>query len=231
MSISLVQTSPEPHNLSMAPRSERSRLPGTITKLLEAVLARHREASDALMLAIPERSAMSFALESFRAIDDLTAWDVASKVHKELQTIIEAHEQALRNSAWHSSGLVYSGNVVPELYLLLQAIPSSAPDLLAREYDVPLKVVADWLDVAPKTLARRGNAALLPRKESEIAVRYGRVFEQAREAFGSDDAARDWLTTAQSSLGYAIPVDLLRSELGARQVERVLELIDYGEYI
>jgi putative toxin-antitoxin system antitoxin component (TIGR02293 family) len=215
----------------MSPTSQRSPLPATITKLLEDMLARHREASDALRLAIPERSAMCFALESFRAIDNLSIWGAASNVHRELQTVVEAHEQALRRFAGHSTSLVSSGAVLPELYLLLQAIPSSAPELLAREYDVSLKVVADWLDVAPKTLARRGNAALLPRKESEIAVRYGRVFEQAREAFGSDEAARDWLTTAQPSLGRAVPIDLLRSELGARQVERVLELIDYGEYL
>ena len=64
-----------------------------------------------------------------------------------------------------------------------------------------------------------------------MALRFGRVFEQAREAFGTEEAAREWLTSAQPTLDSAVPVALLRTELGARQVERAIELIDYGDYV
>jgi putative toxin-antitoxin system antitoxin component (TIGR02293 family) len=91
--------------------------------------------------------------------------------------------------------------------------------------------VAKWLDTSQKTLSRRGKEGMLGRSESDLALRYGRTFAHAREALGTDEAARQWLTSAQPALAGAVPTDLLRTDVGAREVERILELIDYGDYI
>jgi putative toxin-antitoxin system antitoxin component (TIGR02293 family) len=115
--------------------------------------------------------------------------------------------------------------------LLQRGLPGTAPQVLVTEYQVPLRTVAEWLDTSTKTLSRRSRSAHLGRTEGDLALRYGRIFEQARRAFGSDEGARTWLKSAQPALGGAIPVDLLRTELGARHVERVLDLVDYGDYL
>lgn len=176
----------------------------------------------------PERSAMRFMCESYRALGEMGSHE---RVHDLLAQGGRFDDLCQQLRAYTNVGLVGSGSLNPAVYDLLLYLPSSATDLLARDYDVSLKVVADWLDTSTKTMARRGKLTLLSRTESDVALRYGRVFEQAKEAFGTEEAARQWLTEAQPSLGHAVPVDLLKSDLGARQVERVLRLIDYGDYI
>lgn len=173
----------------------------------------------------PERGAVRFMCEVYRAIDVARGFDLAGNELELLATLCEPERIRLAGE------MTSTGVPVPEFYELLVTLPSTAPEVLARDYDVPMKVVAAWLDTSSKTLARREKVSLLSRTESDVALRYGRVFEQAKEAFGSEEAARQWLTETQPSLEGAVPVELLRSELGARQVERVLRLVDYGDYL
>lgn len=199
-----------------------------VSRLVEQILEQQAQCQTLIeSLQGPERSAMRFMCEAYRAIDTVTGLTEAFS-HEAFLASIETYRSNLRSLL---TSRMTAAPVDPHIYLLLQALPSTAPELLARDYDVSLKVVADWLDTSTKTIARRGKVALLSRTESDVALRYGRVFEQAREAFGTEEAARQWLTQAQPALGGAVPVELLRSELGARQVERVLELIDYGDYL
>ena len=177
-------------------------------------------------LQSPERGAMRFMCEAYRAIDMARGFALVERELELLRTLCEPEYLRLESFAHKRLGIPS-----PEIYELLITLPSTAPEVLARDYDVPMKVVADWLDTSAKTISRRDKVSLLSRTESDVALRYGRVFEQAKEAFGTENAARAWLTEAQPSLGGVIPVELLRSELGARQVERVLRLIDYGDYI
>lgn len=60
--------------------------------------------------------------------------------------------------------------------------------------------------------------------EREVQVR-------AIEVLGSPAAAAQWLLNAQSSLDGRYPRDVMRSDEGAGEVLRVLDLIDSGEYI
>ena len=57
------------------------------------------------------------------------------------------------------------------------------------------------------------------------------MFGKTLELFEGDrDAATDWLTTAQPALGGAVPLDLAKSEVGAREVERLVGRIGHGVF-
>jgi putative toxin-antitoxin system antitoxin component (TIGR02293 family) len=51
----------------------------------------------------------------------------------------------------------------------------------------------------------------------------------ANNVFGDDeDAAREWLRSEQFGLGGKVPLDLLRTNLGAYLVEQELKRIQHG---
>jgi putative toxin-antitoxin system antitoxin component (TIGR02293 family) len=58
--------------------------------------------------------------------------------------------------------------------------------------------------------------------ESDRLYRVARVVSQAVEVLGSIDKARVWLKTPNRALGCEMPLDLLDTEIGVRQVEEVL---------
>ena len=72
-------------------------------------------------------------------------------------------------------------------------------------------------DVSAKTAKQRIGERLSP-SESEIALRIGRVLAMASEAFGTADAARDYLRTPNFALGGAVPRDLLKTAEGEKLV-------------
>jgi putative toxin-antitoxin system antitoxin component (TIGR02293 family) len=47
---------------------------------------------------------------------------------------------------------------------------------------------------------------------------------------GDRDAAVEWLTTPQTALGDRVPLDLARTEIGAREVERLVGRLDHGVF-
>lgn len=62
---------------------------------------------------------------------------------------------------------------------------------------------------------------------SERAERLARVTALARQALGDNDEARTWLTDVHRMLGRP-PIDVSATDLGARQVERLLHDIEYS---
>ena len=89
--------------------------------------------------------------------------------------------------------------------------------------------LADALLLSPRTLSRRRRSAdRLPPDESERAYRLGRLAELAARALGGPEAARGWMREPNFALGDARPLDLARTEPGARLVERLLGHIQHG---
>lgn len=107
-----------------------------------------------------------------------------------------------------------------------------------------LTVVAAGLGMAPESMARSLGVSratfhrkmkqpkqLLSALESDALSRYASLLSQALETFdGDEDAARQWLNSKQPGLGNAIPLDLARTTVGFREVEKLLRRIDLGVY-
>jgi putative toxin-antitoxin system antitoxin component (TIGR02293 family) len=57
------------------------------------------------------------------------------------------------------------------------------------------------------------------------------LFGKTLELFEGDrDVATEWLTTAQPALGGAVPLDLARTEVGAREIERLVGRLEHGVF-
>lgn len=57
------------------------------------------------------------------------------------------------------------------------------------------------------------------------------IRDKAIAVFGTAEAAAVWLSNPQASLRGRIPLEVAGSPSGAEEVRRVLELIDFGDYI
>ena len=64
--------------------------------------------------------------------------------------------------------------------------------------------------------------------ESERTERLARVIAAAEYAWGDREDAREWLTKPHPELRKRIPLELAMTELGARQVENLLDRLIYA---
>src|SRR3954454_21693976 len=76
------------------------------------------------------------------------------------------------------------------------------------------------------TLHRRRQRLSL--EESERLERLARITALAEDVWEADERAHEFLLSAQPQLGGERPVDLSRTDLGARQVEELLLKLEFG---
>lgn len=100
-----------------------------------------------------------------------------------------------------------------------------------RNVDLPMKEIADWVQIPQTTLNRRREQGRLQPAESDRVLRASRVFGKALELFEGDrDATRRWLGKPQRALGGAIPMELAKTDLGAREVEDLVGRLEHGVF-
>ena len=89
--------------------------------------------------------------------------------------------------------------------------------------------LATLVSIPARTLARRETTGRLEPEESDRLLRLSRVFGRALELFEGDaPAAREWLATPQRALGDERPMVLARTDVGAREVEALVERLEHG---
>ncbi len=88
--------------------------------------------------------------------------------------------------------------------------------------------LSELLLVSPRTLDRRKKEATLPADESERSYRIARLTELAAEITGSMEKASEWFKEPNFALGNKKPLELIKTEPGARLVERTLHQIEHG---
>jgi putative toxin-antitoxin system antitoxin component (TIGR02293 family) len=81
--------------------------------------------------------------------------------------------------------------------------------------------------IIPEATYKRRRRLLRP-VESERTERLARVVAAAEFVWNDPDKARRWLIKPHPELGDRTPVELALTELGARQVEDLLDRIHYG---
>ena len=75
---------------------------------------------------------------------------------------------------------------------------------------------------------RKTRHELLTHDESDRAVRIARMTALAEEVFGDDAKASRWLRKPKIRFEGRAPLELLRTEAGARLIEEMLLQLDYG---
>lgn len=104
--------------------------------------------------------------------------------------------------------------------VIVHGVPKAAVAFLGRTFAnvMPTQDFAAIFTSA-STMKRAGPLSLAA---GERVQRVARLTALAERTFGDRDKGVAWLTTAHPMLGRATPLELARTEIGARQVERLL---------
>ena len=104
-------------------------------------------------------------------------------------------------------------------------------EALQQQMNLAAKEMARLLDIKFRTFLRRKEAGRLQPAESDRVLRTSRLFARAKDLFdGDQEAAREWLMTPQRALGGAIPLDIAKTEVGAREVEQIIGRLEHGVF-
>lgn len=109
-----------------------------------------------------------------------------------------------------------------------QGLPFSAFEAVSKSLGISPQQITVVLGIPPRTVARRKSAKFLTPQESDRLYRLARAIAQAVEVLGTIEKARVWLKTPNRALGGEVPLNLLDTDIGSRQVEEVLLRINYG---
>ncbi len=91
--------------------------------------------------------------------------------------------------------------------------------------------LAELVGIAERTLSRRKDEGWLTPGESEKLLRVARVFGSAVALFEGDrEEARRWLSTPKRALGARVPLEMIKTEVGAREVEDLILRIEHGVF-
>ncbi len=108
-------------------------------------------------------------------------------------------------------------------------LPARAFEAVAEVLSLTVDELAEKLGVSPRTVRdQRKKLARLSSENTEKLVRTARIQHQARKIFSTNEAVAGWLSSPALALEGALPIDLLDTDLGAREVEAVLAGIAYG---
>jgi putative toxin-antitoxin system antitoxin component (TIGR02293 family) len=111
-----------------------------------------------------------------------------------------------------------------------EGLPVAAFRALAEVLAVSESELAHVTGISQTTLTRRKRSGRLTRDEGEHVLRVALLLERAASVFGGTDDAARWLAEPNLSLGNSTPLELARSEIGAREVADLLGRIEYGVY-
>ncbi|MGH9898894.1 MAG: type II RES/Xre toxin-antitoxin system antitoxin [Pyrinomonadaceae bacterium] len=102
---------------------------------------------------------------------------------------------------------------------------------LQRNMALPKYELADLIMIRPRTLNRRKDEGRLQPDESDRLLRASRIFGRALELFnGRAEAARRWLASAQPALNGETPLNVAKTDIGAREVENLIGRIEQGVF-
>jgi putative toxin-antitoxin system antitoxin component (TIGR02293 family) len=102
---------------------------------------------------------------------------------------------------------------------------------LQQQMKLATKDMSKLLDIKLRTFLRRKEEGRLQPAESDRVLRTSRLFARATDLFnGNPDAARRWLMSPQRALGGAVPMEIARTEVGAREIEKIIGRLEQGVF-
>jgi putative toxin-antitoxin system antitoxin component (TIGR02293 family) len=117
------------------------------------------------------------------------------------------------------------------MQIIATGMPVSAVEALKEKVGLDDASVAAALGISARTLARtRAGQVRLDAVVSDRLYRLARLVSIAEDVLEHEDRAVQWLKQPQFGLGQYRPIDLMRSEPGAREVENLLLRIEHGVY-
>jgi len=119
--------------------------------------------------------------------------------------------------------------VLPQIRV---GLPAAMFEQVASSIGLSTTALAEKLGIARRTLTRkRGSGAPLSKETSEKILRVARIRNLAAELFKTDASVAQWIAKPDAALGNAAPIDLLDTEVGAREVEDLLRALAHGQFV
>lgn len=109
-------------------------------------------------------------------------------------------------------------------------VPVAVMAQLTAELGVSTPALLTWLQVAPRTWARRKQAGRFDMLESDRVARLGRLVRRARNVLGGADEACQWLALPNRALHGRSPFDVAATEVGAEAVFDLLGQLEHGVF-
>lgn len=111
-----------------------------------------------------------------------------------------------------------------------RGLPYRSLESVVERFHLKPDEVERALCLPTRTRMRRKQRRILSAVESDRLFRLARIASLAAEALGADAKAERWLRKANRALGGQPPLELLDTEIGARQVEDVIGHIEQGVF-
>lgn len=114
--------------------------------------------------------------------------------------------------------------------LIEAGLPRETAEQVRDHLQLTEQEMAACLGISTKTLQRLAKQpkGLLSQVQGDRLYRLARIVTLAEQVFEDTGRAHSWLREPQRGLGYRIPLELMRTEVGAREVENLLGRIEYG---
>ena len=110
-----------------------------------------------------------------------------------------------------------------------EGFPYAVIENLGENTGLSVSVMADLVQINPRTLSRRKREGRLHTDESDRVLRLSRVYGRALGLFGGDlEKAKHWLCTPKVALGGESPLDYSRVDVGAQEVVDLIGRIEHG---
>lgn len=107
----------------------------------------------------------------------------------------------------------------------------SVVEALQDRMKLASREMAKLLDIKFRTFVRRKEAGRLQSAESDRVLRTSRLFARSKDLFdGDEQAARRWLMNPNRALGGAAPLEIAKTEVGAREVEKIIGRLEQGVF-
>jgi putative toxin-antitoxin system antitoxin component (TIGR02293 family) len=101
--------------------------------------------------------------------------------------------------------------------------------ILQNALGITREEIGDLISISSRTLARREKGSVsLDIAEADRVYRIARIVDLAVEMIGEREKALRWMKSSNVALAGESPFDMLRTEPGTADVERVLYAIGYG---
>ena len=112
--------------------------------------------------------------------------------------------------------------------LVRAGLPYAALSAVVSGFRLGAADTGTILRIPERTLARRKKEKRLSAEESDRLVRLARIAALAEDILGSRENAARWLAAGNRALGGRTPLSELDTDLGAEEIEAVLQRLSHG---
>ncbi len=114
-------------------------------------------------------------------------------------------------------------------HLIREGFDSRSSRFLKDSLRITDNEISELIGVTSRTIQRKLKAKeKFDMIASDRLYRVALVFALATEVFEDEEEAREWLREPQYDLGNRVPLEVIQTEAGARDVEGLLRRIDQG---